>query len=373
MKFIRKSIGRLFFVWLILSCESAKSQEKATHNVLWIGTSIPAGCHYPENCCENLGWKCYNMSLGASGICVNDGFLNNGRDGKDLCETKEEKVQRYTQYVESGDMTASYYEEMLDYGYDKRVIPYLDGTKAACDIVVFDHGYNDRWGSNKGVGDMKSLFESFENQDKGTDKMDKDFNRSNFIEAFCFLLKKMREANPNIHVVMCSHIENESGSADYDDLQLRNGYYTCMLQEKLADYFGFPFLNICDYTGFSMAVMPNSSDYLKELNNTYGTDFSRIVFNTKQEQEGNDLITYFQYYCPDSVHPHTDPTGQSEKILTNVVTSLMRQKLLPLLSSIGAVTDEKKSENRVYGLDGIMKSKRAHGILIHDNKKYINR
>lgn len=220
---------------------------------------------------------------------------------------------------------------------------------------------------------MKELFESFENQDKRIDREDEDFNRSNFIEAFCFLLKKMKEVNPNIFVVICSHIENTSSSPDYDDLQSHNGYYTCLVQEKLANYFGFPYLNICDYSGFTMAVMPNSSDYLKELNATYGTDFSRIVFNTKQEQAGQDLITYFQYYCPDGVHPHTDPTGRSEKKLTDIVTQLMKNIALPKLSSIDKISHNVENANRIYGIDGIIRNNDAHGIIIRGNKKYINK
>lgn len=363
----------LILLLAALSFESTSAQVATTHNVLWIGTSIPAGCRYPEGCCSNLGWKCYNMSLGASGICVNDGFLNNARDGKDLSETKEEKAKRYEQYIGYGDMTTDYYEEMLNYGFENRLIPYIDGTKASCDIVVFDHGYNDRLGANKSVdGDMKSLYESFENQNKEIDRLDEDFDRSNFIEAFCFLLKKMREVNPNIFVVICSHIENTSGSPDFDDLQSRYGYYTCLVQEKLASYFGFPYLNICDYVGFTMDVMPNSSNYLEELNNKYGTNFSRIVFNTKQKQAGQDLITYFQYYCPDGVHPHTDPTGQSEKKLTEVVTSQMKEFVLPKLCSIGTTSSDVVNGNRIYGIDGIVRNNNTYGVIIRNHKKYFN-
>lgn len=191
---MRNSFIFSFVVIILCACNSADAEYTALqlHNVLWIGTSIPEGCHYPENSCKNLGWNCYNMSLGASGICLNEGFLNNDRDGRDLSETKEEKAKRYEQYVKDGSMTISYYSKMLNFGYDSRVIPYIDGTKAACDIVVFDHGFNDRNGSNINNEDMKMLYDDFDNQNKSVDRLDGDFNRSNFIEAFCFLLKKNR-------------------------------------------------------------------------------------------------------------------------------------------------------------------------------------
>ena len=344
---------------------------------LWKGTSIPEGVKYPENACSALGWDCYNLSLGASGICLNQGFLNNGRDGKDLTETKTEKIIRYKNFVEKGLMTQEYYDRILSFGYEGRLIPFLDGTNAACDIIVIDHGFNDRNGTNvPGSMDVQQLYETFGEQDLSTDKTDDDFDRSNFIEAFCFLIKKIREVNPAALIVICSHLENTSGGSDFDDLVSYRGYYLCLLQQKIADHFGFPFLNICDYSGFTMDVVPNSSDYLDNLNATYGTSFERIVYNTAQKEKGDGLITYYQYYCPDGVHPHTDPTGQAERILTKNITMLLKERVVPKVLNIGKVkAEEYKAKQNIYDINGCyinpgLYGKQAYkGIYIKDGKK----
>lgn len=332
------AVSCLFFILLTSQCGTNEEADPIVtvppHRVLWIGTSIPAGCPYPQKSCEALGWDCVNMAIGASGICINQGFLNNARDGKDLAETMEEKEMRYKPFLEQGKMTEKEYNEMLSFGFDKRVIPYIDKTLDSCDIVVIDHGYNDRNGSNTPTGakTVKDLYDTFNAQNLSLERADKDFDRSNFVEAFCFLVKKIKEANPKIKVVVCSHIENSSESPQFDDLCDRHGYYICLLQQKLAGHFGFPFLNICDYNGFTMDTMPNSEHYLDSINKEYKTDYSRIVFNTQQEKQGKGLITKFQYYCPDGVHPHTDQSKRSEQILVKNVTMLMQREVVPYVA-----------------------------------------
>ena len=88
----KKTITMAFF--LLFSAIAVSGQEYGYHEVLWVGTSIPAGCPYPNNACRALGWDCYNVAIGASGIVVNEGLLKNDRDGKDLAETIKEKEER---------------------------------------------------------------------------------------------------------------------------------------------------------------------------------------------------------------------------------------------------------------------------------------
>ena len=105
-----KAIAIAFLI--LFSAITVSGQEYGYHEVLWVGTSIPAYCPYPEKACEALGWDCYNMALGSSGIVVNEGFLDNGRDGKDLAETIQEKETRYRPYVDMGKMSKTHYNNL---------------------------------------------------------------------------------------------------------------------------------------------------------------------------------------------------------------------------------------------------------------------
>jgi hypothetical protein len=67
-----------------------------------------------------------------------------------------------------------------------------------------------------------------------------------------------------------------------------------------------------------MEYMPGTSDYLAGISASY-----TVKKYTSRPNTGNN-VTKFQYYCPDGVHPHTDPTGHSVDILVQSLTKLMR-------------------------------------------------
>ena len=71
--------------------EKVLTMSDGDSSILWLGTSIPEGCLYPNNACSFLGYTCYNKSLGSSGITVGVGVLENDRDGRDLSESAAEK------------------------------------------------------------------------------------------------------------------------------------------------------------------------------------------------------------------------------------------------------------------------------------------
>lgn len=70
------SIALLTFVVLLLLCSCSKSEQDeplalpSDLNVLWIGTSIPEGCSYPDYSCRSIGANCINKSIGASFLCI---------------------------------------------------------------------------------------------------------------------------------------------------------------------------------------------------------------------------------------------------------------------------------------------------------------
>lgn len=290
-------------------------------SVLWLGTSIPEGCPYPQNACANLGYKCFNKALGSSGIILNEGVLNNDRDGKDLSESAEEKKQRYQSHIgdgTSGTITQDRYDKMMNWGYDKRILPYINGDIAACDMIVFDHGYNDRT-----YDDFSNLIDSFDSLDLSIDKEPSDYDRTNFIGAFCFLINQIYKVNPNIKIVICSYLENKTGSSQFpNDEQGKKGYLICSLLEKIANHFNFPYLNMCDYNGFTVEFIPNTSNYITDYNLEHGTSYTLKNYTGKSNIGNN--VTMFQYYCPDGTHPHTDTSKRAEYRLTESITKLLR-------------------------------------------------
>lgn len=287
--------------------------------VLWLGTSIPEGCPYPQNACNKLRNVCYNKALGSSGIILNSGVLGNDRDGKDLSESTEEKIKRYQLHIgdgTDGTITQDRYSKMMNWGYDKLLLPYINGNIASCDIVVFDHGYNDR-GAISG-----ELVNSFDSLDLSIDKEPEEYDRSTFIGAFCFLINQIYRVNPNIKIIICSYLENKTGSPEFpNDIRGKKGYLICSLLEKIAKHFNFPYLNMCDFNGFTLEFIPNTSNYISDYNFRYGTDYTVINYTGKKNNKNN--ISLFQYYCPDGVHPHTDKSGRSTLRLTESITKLL--------------------------------------------------
>lgn len=281
----------------------------AKRKVLWLGTSIPEGCHYPQKACESLGWTCYNKSLGSSGIIKHDGYLGNNRDGRDLAETTNEKIARYTPFIGQLYMTQSIFDNMVaNWGFEKQLLPYIDGTIDSCDLVVFDHGYNDR---NKVA--FENLIQNFENLDLTIDRDDNLFDRTNYIDAFLYLIKKIWSVNPNIQIAICSFLESQTGSPQYpNDPAGQCGYLISTLNEKIAKVFNFAFFDMCNYNGFSIEFVPGTSPI---------SGYS--IVNYTGAENPNNHISLFQYFCPDGVHPHTDTTGKSLRRLTSTITKLM--------------------------------------------------
>ena len=288
--------------------------ESNGEEVLWLGTSIPAAGRYPENACDALGYKLYNMSLGASGICRDgmNGMLNpgyGGRSGLDLAESIEEKEERYRHLVTEGTITESQLELWKTYGYEKRLIPYIDGTIARCSIIVFDHGYNDRTMMAKDVINWDSINKSIYRDDSSFNRID------SYTEAFCYLLKKIYTVNPNIKIVICSYLENQSEQV------VRGGKDICNIQSKIADHFGFDFLPLYAHIGFfTNSYLPSTDTYMYLYNQEHGTSYPTYNWGG-ENPEGN--VTRFQYYCPDGTHPHTDKTGRAENIISKAMIKLL--------------------------------------------------
>jgi len=249
--------------------------------VLWLGTSIPAGCEYPQYVCQALNMECVNKSVGASYLCF---------DKDSTYEICRALTARKT--------------ETKDYAnYDNLVAPFI----ADADYVVVDHGYND--GEN--------IYGLREIVDKGRDAIDwNSEDRSDFIGAFNYLYNRMKESNPDVKVIVGGYFQNNC-TISYTN----RGYYISVVLEWIADHYNLPILDAWNYVGLKDGYAPDSQDYIQDLNDTYGTDFTKKWVNEKGE------ITYFQIFCPDAVHPFSDPTGHSDSCLNKAMLPLFEKAI----------------------------------------------
>lgn len=242
-------------------------------DVLWIGTSIPAGCKYPRDAADELNFTVYNKAIGASGIVLNKGILNNCRDCKDLSETTAEKEARYRASVGTSKYITDYL--IKNTSFDSVLIPYINGTKASCKLVMFDHGYNDREQISKEVAKGKNNI-NWESEDRTT-----------YAGAFRYLLKKIYAIDPTILVVIVGYFSAQhTVEVNCKDV--------CIMQKWIAEHYHLPIIDTWN-------LLSVSDD---------------IILGTNIKQ--------FMQFCPDGVHPFTDTSGRSDKLYSAAIIKAMR-------------------------------------------------
>lgn len=322
------------FCILALLCLIVRSQILDGKRVLWLGTSIPAGCTYPKNACANLGMECLNHAIGESFIAERIFTLPQPHLGYSLAMSAEEKDSAYRHFVEEGMIDKHQLDVWKFTSYDNRMTPYLNDV----DIVILDHGYNDAFTINHESG-IKPEDIDWESEDKKT-----------FIGAFNFLYRKIKEANPNVIVAIGGYFQNTCTFS-----YTVTGKHLSQVLTMIAEHYNLPLLDAWNYTGIKDGYIPDSKNYFDELNAQYGTNYHNLFPN----EEGD--ITYFQKFCPDGVHPFSDPTGESDRILDEVFTYLLADKLVPLVVSemTGACLD-----TEIYTIHGCKVSSPRKGLNI---------
>lgn len=321
----------------LCGCTAINSQTLEGKKVLWLGTSIPAGCTYPKNSCANLGMECQNNAMGASFLAELVFTEPKTHSGYSLSMSRSEKDSAYSHLVDAGIIEKHQLDVWKFTSYDNRMTPYL----ADADIVIIDHGYNDAF--------------TIKNE-SGIDEKDIDWtseDKKTFIGAFNFIYRKIKEANPNIIVAIGGYFQNTC-TFDYTVA----GIHLSKVLTTIAKHYDLPLLDAWNYTGIQDGHIPNSKNYLAELNEKYGTDYK----NKFPDAEGN--ITYFQKFCPDAVHPFSDPTGESDKLLDDIFTRLLPERLLPYLSDITEIETMQPTVTGIYTIGGCKTDTPTRGINI---------
>lgn len=299
-------------LFLVSSCSVGEESDDyavrhftGDYHVLWLGTSIPHGCTYPKYACTQLNLDCINHAVGGSFLCLPqaDAEIHNNT-GLSLSATKSEIECTFRLWMKTGEVSQSQMDWWRQNSYESlllSVLPYVDA-------VVIDHGYND-------------AATIIDEAAQGYDRIDwTSTDRSTFIGAFNYLYGIIHERYPDIVVCIGGYFQS-SCSFGYT----ARGTAVATLSEWIARHYDLPLLDAWNYTGIPDGFAPASAGYLDALNTQYGTSFTPVW----QDAEGN--ITYFQQFCPDGVHPFSDPTGHSDEVLNEVFTRLLRERLLPRL------------------------------------------
>lgn len=316
----------------------------ARNKVLWIGTSIPAGDiqhgdngttdlgsnNYPKMIADALGFTLYNNARGSSFVCFyppsEDG--TSAWAGKDWSEYSGEVWKGYSLSASHAQIDEKFQplgvpEWLINsfkrYSYESLIIPYIDGTIASCDTVVIDHGYNDRsviineasWHPGEGetqfqAGSGRKWLEDLcdpldssmvsESYFQGKWWNDESVSsKKHYMSAMIFLAKKIWAVNPKIKIIIGNYFATKSNVFSSEFGSDRLGEFVCLANTAIASWLRVNCVEVWKHTGIYNRNLPAGNDY--------------------------------QLFCPDGVHPHSDSTGHSNKIIAGVYINAIRGTL----------------------------------------------
>ena len=323
----------------------------ARNKVLWIGTSIPAGDiqhgnnggtqstttnlgsnNYPKMIADALGFTLYNNARGSSFVCFypssEDG--TNAWAGKDWSEYSSEVWKGYSLSASFAQVDEKFGPNGLNcpqwlinnfksYSYESLIIPYIDGTIASCDTVVIDHGYNDRqviineasWHPGEGetqfaVGAGRNWLLKLQDPFETTLETESYFqgkwwndesvsSKKHYMSAMIFLVKKIWAVNPKIKIIIGNYFTSKSNVFGAEFGNDRLGEFVHLANSAIASWLRVNCVEVWHHTGLYNRNLPAGNDY--------------------------------QLFCPDGVHPHSDSTGHSNKIIAGVYINAIRGTL----------------------------------------------
>lgn len=314
------------------------------NKVLWIGTSIPAGDiqhgdtgttdlgsnNYPKMVADALGFTLYNNARGSSFVCFypssDDG--TNAWAGKDWSEYSGEVWKGYSLSASHAQIDEKFQplgvpEWLINsfkrYSYESLIIPYIDGTIASCDTVVIDHGYNDRqviineasWHPGEGetqfaVGAGRNWLLKLQDPFETTLETESYFqgkwwndesvsSKMHYMSAMIFLVKKIWAVNPKIKIIIGNYFTSKSNVFGAEFGNDRLGEFVHLANSAIASWLRVNCVEVWHHTGIYNRNLPAGNDY--------------------------------QLFCPDGVHPHSDSTGHSNKIIAGVYINAIRGTL----------------------------------------------
>lgn len=312
-------------------------------NIWWCGTSIPAG-GYPLIVGTNLGAKVTNKAVGGSMCRANvrtGDYVGANFDNITSCltMTKAEIESFITNYATiqptlTGNapetLSASNLSRLRAASFEDRLIPYLDGTYDFPDLFVIDHGHNDfKYKMPDGTTSDITLEPTVSNISQGVlaedtymtannnEKLESFFgslsnikpsdlagfvaslNRNCYKGAINFIVTLILKYKPTARIVFISNYEDENGN---------HPAYAPLItaQEYNAKSWAFPLFDVYRKLGYSNHIVPGSKNLYA---GSYSYDYDMDVFNV---------------YCPDGVHPHSQPNGISNEIYAGLLAEFLK-------------------------------------------------
>ena len=328
------------------SSEQAADSFWAGKRIWWCGTSIPAG-GYPILVGEELGAVIFQEAVGGS-MCranVSTGDYN-GANISNITSSLSMTLEEANAFIDNYDilrtlsknsswptvLEESQKKRIVAGSFEKKLLPYLDGTKPMPDLFVIDHGHND-WKYRDINGNIDIELEptvenirngllaedtymtanNYENlkkyfgdlEDFPRDKLEEfaaSVNRNCFKGSINFIVTLILCHNPQARIVFISNYEYENGY---------NKAYSNVIdaQISLANDWCFPIFEIYKYLGYSDKIIPGSKDYMSEQYPDYSF---------------NKDVTAFEIYNVDKVHPSSDTTGRANEIYAGLIASFLK-------------------------------------------------
>ncbi len=276
-------------------------------NIVWFGTSIPAGnLHisnsYPLMIAPLIGATVHNEAVGSS--CVHFGSPDIPPTPEDplgirwsnweaLLKCLSISVAEKTTIIDNwwywknnlgpnwqgeapGALTTSLKDYYLGCCYDRKLDKHLGSNRP--DLYVFDHGHNDL---NDHISEIPSDYK----------------DRRYFIGAMNFLIDRILKDNPKARICFIGHYENDRKTAVSE------------AQEVLAEYWDFPFLRLWEKTGWSQ----------KQIETTgYWTDGVWTLSGGAPQ-----TLSLTQIWMPDDLHPESDSSGSANRFLASIISEFV--------------------------------------------------
>ena len=330
--------------------------------ILWIGTSIPSdvsyfsesypsliakatGCTIVNNSrpasfvtsLNNLSWTNTPSENYPQGYWPSPSGLNAVAQGEAMClgATKNEIYTRVTNkltqlanekdwserqaYI---DAIPGYANMFQEYSYESLIIPYINGVKDDCDVIVIDHGYNDAGyisfeafnfdaddeaSINAGLSWLQNIID---NKTHSIPSSYRNWCSTNgygngdeisYIGAMSRIIQECKRVKPNVQIIIGNYFAARTPAY--------NETYTYPSAYGTFAGYGFGYLADCITKGNEAVAALHGLDIVNVYNYT-GLDktlASNIYFNN-----------IFFGLCPDGTHPGSDPTGTLNKRIADI-------------------------------------------------------
>lgn len=351
----------------------------ADKKILWIGTSIPAGFpnyapSYPELIAQATGCEIVNNAVAGSVVHffnkyntlpaaawtspqvidfqpMRDGMLYALSATKAEIESKFNTIltdlawEKYPEnrvnqgsswrpnWVDTNEETRNQYlaaipehiKKLQGYSYQELILPHINGTagKTQCDVIIIDHGYNDAAfmkqeaiGAN-GISSTREALPWLESLINGTEKYELfsgyrtfcssmgDGDKISYIAAMNYIIEEIKKANENVQIIIGNHYASRSlNPEDQDAIYTKTNEAVAAINNTKINEDKLPIVNVYEHTGLD-------AETAELYTQTYG---------------GPDMYNnLFVGYCPDGVHPGSDPHGKLNKMIANIYIEKLKE------------------------------------------------